>query len=104
MAVKTGTTQELKDAWVIGYTSSVVVGAWAGNNDGTPTLSLGAILTAPAWNQVMRKSLELYPPKGFVKPNISGTERITLEDLMSEQDPQYKSWQKAINPWLEKQN
>ncbi len=36
VAVKTGTTNDYKDAWIIGYTPSVVVGTWAGNNDNTP--------------------------------------------------------------------
>jgi penicillin-binding protein 1A len=102
VAVKTGTTQELKDAWVIGYTPSVAIGVWTGNNDGTPTLGLGVTLAAPAWNQVMKKALELYPPKDFVEPDISESEKIVLEDLIPEDSPQYANWQKAIQPWLEK--
>ena len=36
MAAKTGTTNDYKDAWVLGYTPSLAVGAWFGNNDNTP--------------------------------------------------------------------
>jgi len=100
VAVKTGTAQDFKDAWAIGYTSSVVVGVWAGNNDGTPASAPGVTLAAPAWNQAIKKALELYPPKGFVKPEILGTEEITLEELIPENDAQYANWQKAIRPWL----
>ncbi len=36
VAVKTGTTDDTRDAWVIGYTPSIALGVWAGNNDNTP--------------------------------------------------------------------
>lgn len=58
VAVKTGTTQEYKDAWTIGYTDRIAVGVWAGNNDGTPSIRDPAVtLTAPIWNQFMRQAL-----------------------------------------------
>ncbi len=58
VAVKTGTTQEYKDAWTIGYTEKIVVGVWAGNNDGTPAAKDPAvILAAPIWNQFMQQIL-----------------------------------------------
>jgi 1A family penicillin-binding protein len=56
-AVKTGTTQEYRDGWTIGYTPSLVVGVWAGNNDNTPmNKEPGAIIAAPIWNEFMRKA------------------------------------------------
>ena len=58
VAVKTGTTQEYKDAWTIGYTEKIAVGVWAGNNDGTPSIRDPAVtLTAPIWNQFMHQAL-----------------------------------------------
>jgi membrane peptidoglycan carboxypeptidase len=36
VAAKTGTTNDYRDAWTVGYTPSIVVGVWAGNNDNTP--------------------------------------------------------------------
>src|SRR6202008_4363500 len=36
-AGKTGTSQDFRDAWFIGYTSHLVTGVWLGNDDGTPT-------------------------------------------------------------------
>ncbi|OHA78465.1 MAG: hypothetical protein A3G10_02120 [Candidatus Wildermuthbacteria bacterium RIFCSPLOWO2_12_FULL_49_9] len=54
VAVKTGTTQEFRDGWTLGYTANLVVGVWAGNNDNSPTLrEPGVALAAPIWNRVM---------------------------------------------------
>ena len=40
VAVKTGTTDDTRDAWVIGYTPSIALGVWAGNNDNTPMVKI----------------------------------------------------------------
>lgn len=60
-AVKTGTTQEYRDAWTIGYTPSLVVGVWAGNNDNSPMVKAGAGLyaAAPLWNKFIKRAYEL---------------------------------------------
>jgi membrane peptidoglycan carboxypeptidase len=60
-AVKTGTTQEYRDAWTIGYTPSLSVGVWAGNNDNTPMAKAGAGLyaAAPIWNSFVKKAYEI---------------------------------------------
>lgn len=60
-AVKTGTTQEYRDAWTVGYTPSLTVGVWAGNNDNKPMQKAGAGLyaAAPIWNAFMKKAYEL---------------------------------------------
>jgi len=64
-AVKTGTTQEYRDAWTIGYTPSLSVGVWTGNNDNTPMAKEGAGLyaAAPLWNTFMRKAYEIKSKK-----------------------------------------
>lgn len=77
VAVKTGTTDNIKDNWTLGYTPSYVVGVWVGNNDGTPMnryLASGLTGAAPIWNRIMRevlngKSNEIYekPENVFVK-------------------------------------
>jgi 1A family penicillin-binding protein len=61
VSVKTGTTQDYKDAWTIGYTSSISVGFWAGNNDNT-TMIRGESLSAaaPAWRKFMDFALVYY--------------------------------------------
>lgn len=53
-AVKTGTTDDVKDNWTIGYTRNVAVGVWVGNNDGDPMVnSSGLTGAAPIWNAVL---------------------------------------------------
>ena len=61
VAVKTGTTNDNKDAWTIGYTPSIVVGVWVGNNDNTPMKKGGAALAGPIWNAVMNEALTKLP-------------------------------------------
>ncbi len=53
-SVKTGTTDDVKDNWTVGYTRNVVVGVWVGNNNGDPMVnSSGLTGAAPIWNSVM---------------------------------------------------
>ena len=53
-AVKTGTTDDVKDNWTIGYTRNVAIGVWVGNNDGDPMInSSGLTGAAPIWNTVL---------------------------------------------------
>lgn len=67
IAVKTGTTQEFHDAWTIGYTPSIAVGVWAGNNDNTAMRAGadGIYVAAPIWNDFMRTTLEDLPNESF---------------------------------------
>lgn len=61
-AAKTGTTQEYTDGWTIGYTPSLVVGVWAGNNDFTEKMRDGAAglyVAAPIWNDFMKESYQI---------------------------------------------
>jgi penicillin-binding protein 1A len=52
---KTGTTQDFRDAWFIGYTSRLTAGVWIGNDSGKPmNRATGGGLPAEIWNQVMR--------------------------------------------------
>lgn len=69
VAVKTGTTNNNKDAWTIGYTPSVAVGVWVGNNNNTPMKKGGAALAGPIWNQVMIEALKTLPVESFDKPD-----------------------------------
>ena len=69
VAVKTGTTNNNKDAWTIGYTPSVTIGVWVGNNDNVPMKKGGAALAGPIWNEVMTEALKTLPNEYFNKPN-----------------------------------
>ncbi len=68
VAVKTGTTNNNKDAWTIGYTPSIAVGVWVGNNDNIPMKKGGAALAGPIWNGVMTEALKTTPAEFFEKP------------------------------------
>jgi 1A family penicillin-binding protein len=69
VAVKTGTTNDNKDAWTIGYTPSVVVGVWVGNNDNVPMKKGGAAMAGPTWNAIMSVALQNLPEENFAKPD-----------------------------------
>ncbi|MBN2197581.1 penicillin-binding protein [Candidatus Wolfebacteria bacterium] len=70
VALKTGTTNDYRDAWTIGYTPSLVVGVWAGNNDSRPMQkNAGSILAAiPIWHDFMEKAINNQTPEFFNKP------------------------------------
>jgi len=66
VAVKTGTTNDYKDAWIIGYTPSLSVGAWAGNNDNTPMeKKVAGFIVAPLWHEFMEFALSRLPDERF---------------------------------------
>ncbi len=70
-AAKTGTDSEYRDAWTIGYTTSLVSGVWAGNNDRSivsRTGAPGSMLAAPCWHEFMERATEFYPPTNFIEP------------------------------------
>ena len=71
VAAKTGTTNNYKDGWTIGYTPSIVVGVWAGNNNNTSTKKGGgSVLAGPIWNKFMTEALKIMPNEKFEKPNL----------------------------------
>ncbi len=72
VAVKTGTTNDYKDAWIIGYTPSFVVGAWAGNNDNTPMeKKVAGTIIAPLWHAVMAEVTKNTQAETFIPPSIN---------------------------------
>ncbi len=64
-AGKTGTTNDYKDAWFVGYTSAVTCGVWVGFDQPTTIIphGYGAALALPVWVQVMNKAATIYPPQ-----------------------------------------
>ena len=63
-AGKTGTSQEFRDAWFIGFTTNLVAGVWLGNDDGTPMQGVtGGSLPARLWRRVMVRSMEGVAPR-----------------------------------------
>ena len=69
VAAKTGTTNDYKDAWVLGYTPSLAVGAWFGNNDSSPMEKMVAgFIVAPMWNEFLNEAFKDLPREEFEKP------------------------------------
>ena len=64
-AGKTGTTNDYKDAWFVGYTSTITCGVWVGFDQPVTIIphGYGAALALPVWTQVMTKSAQRYPPQ-----------------------------------------
>ena len=88
-AGKTGTTQDYKDAWFIGYTADLVAGVWLGNDDNTPMNKVtGGTLPAPVWKSFMLAALGNAPsmplPSAPLQAASSGT---TLDQLFGQAAP-----------------
>ncbi|HZD88763.1 MAG TPA: PBP1A family penicillin-binding protein [Pseudolabrys sp.] len=65
-AGKTGTSQDFRDAWFIGYTGRLVTGVWLGNDDGKPTRRVtGGSLPVQIWSRYMREALQGVPVVGL---------------------------------------
>lgn len=70
VSVKTGTTNDYRDNWTIGYTPSFVTSVWVGNNDNTPLRGVTSGITgaAPIWNDIMTALLEGTEPEELKQP------------------------------------
>lgn len=80
-AVKTGTTQEFRDAWTIGYSRYVSTAVWVGNTDNRPMGkgADGSVLAAPIWNKFMTTYHKDLGPEDFLVP--SGIQEVTVDKL-----------------------
>ena len=79
VAAKTGTTQEYRDAWTIGYTPSLAAGVWAGNNDNSPmNRAPGVYAAGPIWQAFMQKALEGQEVEYFAKPSPIPVSKLIL--------------------------
>jgi membrane peptidoglycan carboxypeptidase len=126
VAVKTGTTNDYKDVWVIGYTPSVVIGMWAGNNDNTPIdKKTSGFVLAPVWRKAMLVATESAPVEYFPDPLPNTSSKPILRGvycigggihtilnyviknnpngdypLSPSDDSQYALWETGIQGWL----
>lgn len=86
VSVKTGTTDDLRDNWTIGYTPQYLVATWVGNNDNTrmnQTLVSGVTGAAPIWNKLMRRVLEGKPDVWPQQPDgVVGAQICSLSGLL----------------------
>ncbi len=80
VAAKTGTTNDFKDAWTMGYTPSIVTGVWVGNNNNTSMKkgADGSIVAAPIWQEYMKRVLSGTPAETFKDPG----DLITGKDII----------------------
>ncbi|MBJ7415073.1 MAG: PBP1A family penicillin-binding protein [Niveispirillum sp.] len=75
---KTGTTQDYKDAWFMGYTADLVGGVWLGNDDGAPMKKVtGGGLPAKLWHAIMMEAHQGLPPRDL--PGLNGSPATTNE-------------------------
>jgi len=129
VALKTGTTNDYRDAWAMGYTPSLVVGVWAGNSDNTPMQKKGTSIVAaiPIWSDFLKQVLPQYPKEKFSSPpplplinktmlngqykNTDGSIHSILyyvdktnpqgpPPLNPLQDPQFLNWETAVINWV----
>ena len=68
-AVKTGTTNDFRDSWTVGYTPEIVTGVWVGNADNTPMNEIGGSNGAGViWHNFMERAHEGQPIRDFTRP------------------------------------
>ena len=69
VAAKTGTTNDNRDAWTMGYTPDIAAGVWVGNNDNRPMAGVGGSSGAgPIWRAFMQRAHEGMPARAFPRP------------------------------------
>ena len=69
VAVKTGTTNDTRDVWIVGYSPTIVIGGWAGNNDNSPMVKkIAGFIIAPWWAEFVREALTHVPNEQFPEP------------------------------------
>lgn len=98
VAAKTGTTQSYRDAWTVGYTPSIAVGVWVGNNDNKPLRagSSGAMAAAPLWRGFMDEYLQDKPKQAFMRPD--SMQRVRMMTLVGARVEDLAPWQLDVLP------
>ncbi len=126
VAVKTGTSNDYRDAWIIGYTPNLVVGAWVGNNDNSPMeKKVSGLVVAPLWREYMENVLPMFPVETFIpreiedlsslKPVLRGDWStggihsllywVNKDDPRGPipqnpmSDPQFNNWEYGVSSW-----
>jgi 1A family penicillin-binding protein len=72
VAAKSGSTNNLRDAWIMGYTPNLAVGSWVGNNNNEAMGGgLSGLITTPMWREFMDVALNKIPAETFPQPQIN---------------------------------
>ncbi|HSX14400.1 MAG TPA: PBP1A family penicillin-binding protein [Candidatus Saccharimonadales bacterium] len=80
-AAKTGTTNDFRDNWTVGYTPSLVTAVWVGNNDHSAMNGINGITgAAPIWHDYMEQALAGTTPENFVQPVGIVTAKVCAHD------------------------
>src|SRR6266516_958363 len=80
-AAKTGTTNDFRDNWTVGYTTDFVMGVWAGNDDNSPMIDVSGITgAAPIWHDSMLVAEHGHPIQDFVNPGGLKRASVTYPD------------------------
>jgi 1A family penicillin-binding protein len=83
VAMKTGTTNDSRDAWILGYTPNIAVGAWMGNNDNRPMSQIAsAIIVGPLWQKFMIEILKDIPDEDFKAPAYNSEDHSNLKPVL----------------------
>lgn len=127
VAVKTGTTNNYRDAWIIGYTPSFVLGTWVGNNDNTSMeKKVAGFIVAPMWHAVMEEALKTFSVENFEKPEpvpqdikpilrggwmdggihsilywVDKNDPRGPAPVNPGQDPQFTNWETPVQQWIQ---
>jgi penicillin-binding protein 1C len=98
VAVKTGTTNALRDNWTFGYTKDLLVATWVGNNDNTPMSSVASGITgaSPIWARTMKSLLGSTTAEIFALP-----ENIVRVNVSCEGTPRYEYFVKGNAPKID---
>jgi len=88
VAAKTGTTNEFRDGWTMGYTPSITVGVWAGNNDNRPMMpgADGVNVAAPIWRAFLDAVLPTYAVESFPHYEKEGVGKDILDGKIDERE------------------
>lgn len=89
VAAKTGTTNDYKDAWTVGYTPQIAAGVWVGNNDFTEMKrgADGSVVAAPIWNKFMREVTKDLPVMSFAKTELEPCSKPMVCGELSGSEP-----------------
>mgnify|MGYP001609100638 CR=1 FL=1 len=78
VGAKTGTTQDNRDGWVVGFSPSVATVVWTGNNNNQSMTAAGAGISAagPMWHEFMAQALATFPHESFPQPEPVTSSKI----------------------------
>ena len=71
VAAKSGSTNNFRDAWIMGYAPNIAVGAWCGNNNNDTMRGLSGLITTPLWREFIDIALAKLPDENFPEPIIN---------------------------------